>query len=136
LNFRKGQVLCQSARIASHDFGNLGEIASSNARGFIRRELIYNQIFNVMPLRCRHCRSDDFKIRFCESTPRQPEIRIRSEGGGQKKQSFGDDSSAGGTQPSRRCEAYAQGSKGEDKPSREGRYLARHRFQTYSRSSV
>jgi hypothetical protein len=31
--------------------------------------------------------------------------------------------SARGTQPSRRCEAYAQGSKGEDKPSREGRYL-------------
>jgi hypothetical protein len=38
----------------------------------------------------------------------------------------------GGRQPSRRCEA-----KGEDKPSREGRYLARHLFQAYSpRSSV
>jgi hypothetical protein len=42
-----------------------------------------------LPLRCRHCRSDDdFKIRFCESTPRQPEIRIYSEGGGQKKARF------------------------------------------------
>ena len=39
-------------------------------------------------IRSRICRSnDDFKIRFCESTPRQPEIRIRSEGG-QKKQDF------------------------------------------------
>jgi hypothetical protein len=123
-------------RLAPDAENELEKFGWCSTRGFIRRELIYNQIFNVMPLRCRHCRSDDFKIRFCESTPRQPEIRIRSEGGGQKKQSFGDDSSAGGTQPSRRCEAYAQGSKGEDKPSREGRYLARHRFQTYSRSSV
>jgi hypothetical protein len=31
------------------------------------------------------CLVDDFKIKFCENTPRRQEIRIRSEGGGQKK---------------------------------------------------
>jgi hypothetical protein len=59
----------------------------------------------VMPLRCRHCRSDDdFKIRFCESTPRQPEIRIIFGGRGAKKAKFcvavwrDPDSSSGGNQ--------------------------------------
>jgi hypothetical protein len=74
-------------RLAPDAENELEKFGWCSTRGFIRRELIYNQIFNVMPLRCRHCRSDDFKIRFCESTPRQPEIRIRSEGG-QKKQSL------------------------------------------------
>jgi len=74
-------------RLAPDAENELEKFGWCSTRGFIRRELIYNQIFNVMPLRCRHCRSDDFKIRFCESTPRQPEIRIRSEGG-QKKAKF------------------------------------------------
>ena len=74
-------------RLAPDAENELEKFGWCSTRGFIRRELIYNQIFNVMPLRCRHCRSDDFKIRFCESTPRQPEIRIRSEGG-KKKQSL------------------------------------------------
>jgi hypothetical protein len=34
------------------------------------------------------CLVDDFKIKFCESTSRRQEIRIRSEGGEQKKREF------------------------------------------------
>jgi hypothetical protein len=81
-------LLLAIAALLWHQIGVIVQInrshgALSNARGIIRRELIYNKIFNVMPLRCRHCRSDDFTIRFCESTPRQPGIRIRFGGRGQ-----------------------------------------------------
>jgi hypothetical protein len=57
-------------RLAPDAENELEKFGWCSTRGFIRRELIYNQIFNVMPLRCR-----------------QPEIRIRSEGG-QKKAKF------------------------------------------------
>jgi hypothetical protein len=30
------------------------------------------------------CTDDDFKIKFCENTPRQPEIRFARAGGGKK----------------------------------------------------
>ena len=103
-------------RLAPDAENELEKFGWCSTRGFIRRELIYNQIFNVMPLRCRHCRSDDFKIRFCESTPRQPEIRIRSEGGGKKSKVCG---------ANRRSESVRRGQK-------KAKFVARCRFSRLS----
>jgi hypothetical protein len=57
----------------------------------IRRKLIYNQIFNLMPLRMCSCgRTMILKSDCVKVTSRQPseQSEIRYEGRGQKKQDF------------------------------------------------